>query len=888
MSKDKGKLKKAATQVPSKAVEPWQEPETTVVKSLALSGVGGELSAVDVKNGKIIRIRPLHYDWKYTKEQLNPWKLEARGKTWEAPMKSLPPYFSGVYKKRVYSPNRTKYPLKRVDWEPGGDPAKINPQNRGKSKFKRISWDEATDIIVSEIKRVQEKYGPYAIYDSQGRIHGETKTVHQAHACNDLLLQHLGGCTVQAMNPHSWEGWWWGAKHVWGDGNGGLSAPGFGLDFPVGCVVDDVSKNTDLIVWWGCDWETTGNHFGQFKSPVGFWFTELGIKQVFITPDANYSVVVHADKWIPILPNTDAALQLAIIYTWIKEGTYDKAYIDTHAVGFDKVKAYVMGEEDGIPKSPEWASPRCGVTEWVIKALARQMATNVTSIGHHTGGGLIRGIYSHETARLECILLGMMGLGKPGVHQIYYASLGPPRQTLIPNTILGGHRIAELEPGNQLLPDMLMSQAVENPPQSWYGLGPYGIMAPVEYQFVKNTYPIPEAEGGTEIHMYWTDTPCLTTCTADGFLKIETFRNPKIETIIVQQPWLENDSLFGDVILPISTKLELEDIAASFNFGLSAQAIAYEKQAIEPVGESMSDYEAVGEIAKKLGKHEEYSEGKSIEEWLKNVYEFSGIKDIISWEEFKEKGYYVPPTAPDWQDDPVGMQKFYEDPEANPLSTPSGKLEFYSQRLADNFPDDNERPPMPKWVVGGPGWTHDESLWGERCKKYPLLMAANPPRWRSHANCDDVSWFREIPTCRVKGYDGYMYQPVWINPVDAAARGIENGDIVKVYNERGIVLGGAIVWERIIPGAVSQDHGARVDPITKGIDRGGAINLITPTNTISKNTTGMSVTGFLVQVEKVSPAEMEEWRKKYPEAFARDYDPAYGPLFNGWIEGGMD
>jgi anaerobic selenocysteine-containing dehydrogenase len=879
--------KETARKVPVKAVEPWQEPETTVVKGLALSGVGGELSAVDVKNGKIVRIRPLHFDSKYTKEEINPWKIEARGKTFEAPMKSAHTYFAAAYKKRVYSPNRIKYPLKRVDWEPGGDPAKTNPHNRGKSKFKRISWKEAVDLITSEIKRIQGKYGPYAIYDSQGRCHGETKTVHAAHMCNNLLLQHMGGCTTQAMNPHSWEGWWWGAKHVWGDGNGGLSSPGYGITSPIGCVLDDVSKNTNMIIWWGCDFETTGNHFGQFKSPIGFWFTDLGIKQVFITPDVNYSVGIHADKWIPILPNTDAALQLAVAYTWIKEGIYDKEYVATHVVGFEQFKAYVMGEEDGVPKTPEWASKRCGVTEWIIKALARQMASQITSIGHQTGGGMIRGMYSHETTRLECILLGMMGLGKPGVHQIYYLSFAPPRQVVAPETMRGGHKMPMPPEESQFLPDMLMSKAIDNPPVSWYGLGPYGIMAPAEYQFVKKTYPLPKEEGGTEIHLYWTDTPCLTTCTADGFSKMEALRNPKIECVIAQHPWLENDCLLADIILPISTKMELEDVTGCHNFGLTFLALAYEKPAIKPIGESMSDYEAVGEIAKKFGKYEEYTAGKNVDEWLQNVYEHSGIKEKVTFEEFKEKGYYIPPTAPDWKDDPVGMQEFYQDPENNPLSTPSGKLEFYSQRLAENFPDDKERPPVPKYIIGGPGWTHDESLWGKRCKKYPLLMVANPPRWRSHSNGDDISWFREIPTCRVKGYDGYMYQPVWINPLDAEARNIKDGDIVKVYNDRGIVLAGAKVWERVMPGAVSQDHGARVDPITRGIDRGGAINLITPTNTISKNASGMAVSGFLVEIEKVSPTEMDEWRTKYPEAFKRDYDPAYGPVLSSWVEGGM-
>ena len=169
------------------------------------------------------------------------------------------------------------------------------------------------------------------------------------------------------------------------------------------------------------------------------------------------------------------------------------------------------------------------------------------------------------------------------------------------------------------------------------------------------------------------------------------------------------------------------------------------------------------------------------------------------------------------------------------------------------------------------GWTHDESLEGERCKQYPLLMVSNHPRWRHHSQCDDIPWLREIPTSKVKGYDGYMYEPVWLDPAAAAKRGIISGDIVKVYNERGIVLGGAYVTDRIKPGVALMDHGSRGDPITNNIDRGGSINLICPYNTTSKIAWGEATSGYLVEVEKLDPAQMEELRKTYPEAFARDY-----------------
>jgi anaerobic selenocysteine-containing dehydrogenase len=151
---------------------------------------------------------------------------------------------------------------------------------------------------------------------------------------------------------------------------------------------------------------------------------------------------------------------------------------------------------------------------------------------------------------------------------------------------------------------------------------------------------------------------------------------------------------------------------------------------------------------------------------------------------------------------------------------------------------------------------------------------SNHGRWRVHAQCDDISWTREAPTCKVTGPDGYKYEPLWINPADAAKRGINHGDVIKVYNERGAVLGGAYVTERMMPGVVYMDHGARYDPIVPGeLDRGGAINTITPHNITSKNATGMVVSSFLVEVEGI---DLDVLRKQYPGAFRRPYHPDSG------------
>ncbi len=384
--------------------------------------------------------------------------------------------------------------------------------------------------------------------------------------------------------------------------------------------------------------------------------------------------------------------------------------------------------------------------------------------------------------------------------------------------------------------------------------------------------------------MIWTDSPCLTTCWNDGNKIVEAMRSPKIECIIAQHPWLENDCLLADIILPGNTTMEVEDIVPNTRTGLGVQSVALQRQAIKPIGESKSDYEIVLEISKKLGLYEAVSEGKTLDEWLKYFfYDYFQVGDFISWEKFQDKEYFIFPTAQDWENDPPGLRLFYEDPNKTPLQTPSGKLEFYSERLAKHFPDDKERGPIPRWIENTED--HEERISSRRAKQYPLLMMSNHGRWRVHAQCDDISWTREALTCKVKGSDGYMYEPLWIHPSDASRRSIKTGDIVKAFNERGAVLCGALAWERIMPGVVYVDHGARVDWIIPGkLDRGGAINLISPTRITSKHCPGMATSGYLVEVEKVTMSQMEEWKQHYPEAFEKEYDPASGLRFNAWVE----
>ena len=870
--------KEQSRQLPKEKNSTLNVAGKTLIRDISFCGVpenGSNASMVDVKDGKIIRIRPMHYDWKYDPKDMNPWKMESRGKIFEPSMKTLLPPYSIAYKNRVYSPARILHPMMRVDFDPNGN---RNPQNRGISNYKRISWDQALDIIASEMNRIKEKYGPTALlYESDQ--HGENKVVQACHGAGRRLLRLWGGFTQQNRQPDSWEGWWWGSKHFWG-----CEPVGQGKQSN---LLYDISKNVELLLFWGCDQETTPWGWqGQLPSRLSYWWTELGIKQIYVCPDLNYAAAVHADRWIPILPNTDAAMYLAITYHWFKNGTYDKEYLKTHAVGVEKYEAYVMGEEDGVPKTPEWAAPITGVSSRVIKALAEEWASKRTTVVIGNGGPGIRGPYATEPARLQNICLAMQGLGKPGVNQAKMIEWGlfdkpdqyaQPRSLRVPNlrkAYRGGHPDETNHPS--FIPKTYIPKAILEGQCDWYGVE--SETAPRQDQFVHYKYP---ADDCSKIHMVWTDSPSWITCWNCGNDYIRAMRHPDIEFMFAQHIWLENECLLADIILPVNTKLEEDDIAVDI-FSGQYNLLFPEHKCVEPLGESYSDYEIACKLAERLGLLEEYTEGKSIPDWIKYGWEISRCADLISWEELNEKGYYVVPTADNWEDVPAGFYEFYKDPEKHPLSTPTGKLEFEATGLLKHFPDDLERPPVPKWIAKG--ISHEETIGTERSKKYPLLVCSNHPRWGVHSEHKDMIWLREIETCTVKGPDGYQYQPGWLHPSEAEKRGIKNGDVISIYNDRGTVLAGAYITERIMPGVVYIDHGAKWDSIALGeIDRGGAINTIVPRNTTSKNAVGHAVSGFLAQVEKT---DMEALRRKYPEAFERPFHPYAGPCLEAWVEGG--
>lgn len=846
---------------------------------------------VHVKNNRIKRILPCHFP-----ENLRIWEIKTDRGTFTRPRRSIPYPHMLAYKNRVYTPTRVKYPLKRIDWSPDNP----NPQNRGKFGFVRISWDEAIDIVANMVKRIKEKYGDTTPILAQGDGHGQTG-FQTTHYYNHMVLEELGlGWTQQIRNPDSWEGLYWGAKLAWGFDWFGIGEP-----YQDGAW-DNVLQYGEVAILAGCDPETTASGFCSNMSFLCEAVKKAGIVTIAISPDLNYTGAVWADKWIPINPNTDAALYLAIAYVWIAEDLYDKEYVKTHCIGFEEFKKQALGKDDGTPKTPEWAERITGIPSWTIKALARVWAKKRTSLGVVFGGPKIRGPHSHMPCRMEAYVLAMQGLGKPGRQYLrFWTSATVNTKELsavptypevsakgarlyVPTTKYSNYR---MEPATGAIPliKTLVPDVILNPPVTWQCSG--AIFNTAEDLFVKYRYPPKDDHPG--IKMLWNENGCYTTCW-HGYRFIDAIRNPKIEFHLVINPWFENDALFADLVLPALTDFETADLVYS---GFSdIVGLAYHDRCIEPIGESKSDYEIHKIIAERLAKEfnkPELAEAfPDFDVYLKERFYVKTLlyEKGISWEEFKNKKRMILYDHPTWEEwveikKKYGyeaydcfLSKFYKT--GTGLETPSGKLEFQSQLVLKHAPDDKERPPVAKWI------DHDELPTSPKKEKYPFLLMSNHPRYRFHSQGDEIIWLREI--YKVRGPDGYLYEAVWINPIDAEKLGIKTGDVVKIYNDLGTVLAGALVTQRIKPGAISVDHGARVDLISieEKMDRGGAINLILPPS-YSKYRRGEEIrvplqicSGVLVGVKKV---DIFELMRKYPAAFQKRMHPIIGPVLEAYL-----
>jgi len=823
--------------------------------------------SVYVKDGKITRIRTIQIP----EEDYKPWVIEADGQKYSPPKAMHSSPYVYAERNRFYSQNRILYPMKRVDFDPNGE---RNPQNRGKSGYERITWDEALTIVAGEIKRITDTYGGSAITGMTSSHHNWGIVGYKMGPFHRFM--HMLNYTPVLDNPDSWEGWHWGATHTYGF----YWRLGMPEQFD---LLEDALKHTEMIVFWSNDPDSTrGTYSGQESSIWRVWLKEKGVKMVFIDPFYNYTNAAMDGTWLAPRPGSDTAIAMAIAYVWITEGTYDKDYVKDRTFGFDDFKAYILGTgDDNYAKTPEWAEAESGIPARKIKALAREWAVKTTCLSSGCRGGqgsACRTAFGTEWARMMVLLQAMQGLGKPGV-SIWGTTMGAPADSdpwfpayAEPQGQMGRADIAKRKlcfenKTKQRLFRLTLPEAVLTGKEEFWGDGFCG--QSYDQQFVHNLYPM---EGHSKVKMFYRYGGSFFGTMSDTNKWVNMYQSPELEFVVNQDCWYGGEAKFADVILPACTNLERNDIGewaacggytTNAHIGCNYRILVRQKKCIEPQGESRSDYQILSDISERLGMKELFTEGNTEDDWAKLFFESSDLSKRITWEELNEKGYYLTPVPDDYKptysmrwfaegracDTPDTRNPKLGTDKAHEVGTYTGKIEFASESLRQNMPEDKERPIIPHFI---PSW---EGYKSEPYRKYPLQLILPHPRFSFHTHYDNhTEWLNEIPGHRVEK-DGYPWWPIRLNPEEAKARSIKGGEIVEIYNDRASVLGIADVTERV-PAGVIHTYGcsAKYDPLTPGkagaTDKAGCGNMLTSSKLVSKHASGMTPNSCLCEIRK--------------------------------------
>ena len=829
---------------------------------------------VHVKDGRILRMTPIDF----ASGDAGPWTIAARGRRFTPPHRATIAPHGLASKSLVYSPDRLLHPMRRVDFDPNGA---RNPENRGKSEYVRISWDEALDLVTAEIKRMKRDYGASAIvFDPPG--HHSWGNVGWWDSALYRFANAVGYTAVHNY-PASFEGWFWGAAHHWG------YTMRLGMPENYG-TVEDLLQHAELVVFWSSDPETTnGLYAGHEGSVRRQWLKELGIPTVHIDPYLNATAGFMGGKWIAPRPGTDTALALAIAHVWITEKLYDQAFVAGRTTGFATWSRYILGEEDGIARTPEWQQGETGVPAREVRALAREWGRKRTYLaagGLGSGlGGACRSPTGHQWARAMVCLAAMQGLGRPGVN---FGNLqaGTPIDTsfYFPGYGEGGisgdltntgaavslyqrmGHLLSMNPVLQQIPRLQLPEAILTGKAEGY----LRDMRSLQGQFAPLRYPAP---GHAPVRMYYRYGGSGFGTMPSSHRLAAMYRSPNLEFVVNQSIWFEGEAKFADVILPACTNFERHDIsewcgAAGVTHHcqnqLNHRVIVFQHKCIEPLGESKADYDIFLALAQRLGLGNYYSEGMTDLDWVRRIFDASDLAKHVGWKEFIRKGYYVVPPPAERLRAPVAFRWFYDGrkkdvPEPHPLpagyagewgvglQTASGKFEFEAASLKHLEPPDPERPPVLHFIRS----REDTST--PRAREFPLQLVIPHPRFSFHTHVDGKdSFVNQIEEHRL-AIGGRFWWVLRMNPADAARRGIRNGALVRVFNERGAVICAAQVTPRLRPGVMhSCEASARYEPGGESghaVDLGGALNVLTPKQSQVARGHSVGNSNCLVEVE---------------------------------------
>lgn len=496
-----------------------------------------------------------------------------------------------------------------------------------------------------------------------------------------------------------------------------------------------------------------------------------GVRFINVSPVRDDAPDGVETAWLPIRPCTDTALLLALAFVLISESRHDTQFLDRCCVGFDAVRAYVLGLEDGIPKTPEWASLLCDVPPTRIVDLARDMASNRTML--MVNWAIQRADHGEQPYWMAITLaaiLGQIGLPGGGFGFGYSATNGAGRQELSfrwPSLPQGRNPVSSVIPVARLA-DML--------------LNPGG-----QYDFDGKLCTYPDIRlvywaGGNPFHHH-----------QDLNRLVEAWQRPA--TIIVHEPYWTATGRRADIVLPVTTTLEREDLAVTSRDNLMVAM----KRVIAPVGEARDDFSIFKDLAARLGTETSFTEGRDAGGWIKHLYEQGYLSaacagvDLPEFEAFWEKGHFELEDHPSSQ---VFLRAFRADPEGQHLRTPSGRIELFSDTVASFGYDD---------CRGHAAWFEPREWLGSELKaRFPLHLLSPQPADKLHSQYDHGSYSRGR---KIGGRAALR-----MHPDDAAARGLREGDIVTVFNDRGACLAGVTLIDALLLGVVQLPTGAWFDP----------------------------------------------------------------------------
>ncbi|MGJ5178577.1 molybdopterin-dependent oxidoreductase [Bradyrhizobium oligotrophicum] len=717
----------------------------------------------------------------------------------------------------LYSPTRIRYPMVRRAYLEKGPGAA--PETRGTDDFVRVPWEKALDLVAAEIKRCQDQYGPWSIYTGTYGW-GHFGRIANPQSALKRLMNLVGGSVVSSSN-YSKAGIEAIMPHVVG------SIDAEGPQTSHRSIID----NTDFIVFWACDPLKTNRISASIPDHGEWtWFEEMkkaNKKALFIDPVKTESCKVLGGEWLPVRPQSDTALALALAHTLLTEKLHDVKFLAEYTTGFEPFADYLLGKPDGVAKSADWAAPMTEIPADTIRDLARRLVKGRTMLV--SGWSPQRQHHGEQFPWAFVTLAAMVGqIGLPGGghSQLYHLYNGGTEVADAPS--LGGSlqigKRKEIKPwpkekGTTIIPCARVVDMLMNPGKEYDHQGKKFV-----YPDVRMTYWV----GGNPFAHH-----------QDRNRMIAAWR--KFETFVVQDFQWTASARFADIVLPAAHWCERNDIET---FGLHARkAIMGMKKMVEPMAEARDDYDIFVELATRLGVEPEFSEGKTTGDRVREVYD-------AAFEQAKAKKIEMPDFATFWNGSCVvefpvkdkaakraKYAQFREDPLLNPLPTPSGRIEIYSKTIEKFGYDDC--PPHPTWL--------EPLEWlGQKDKTHPMHLASNHPISRMHSQFNGTR-LRE-------SYAIAGREPCWISAQDAAARGIKTGDVVRVFNGRGQCLAGALVTEDIRPGVIQLQEGAWYDPVEPGkpgtLCRYGDPNVLTPDIPTSKLGQATAAATCMVQVER--------------------------------------